>query len=253
MFASERRQSILDALTRDGRVEVGLLAAALAVSEDTVRRDLKALADQGFLQKTHGGAVSLAITQMTYPVRAGVRRAAKASIGAAAARLVEPHQTLFVDAGGTTLELVRALDVAPLRVITNSLDVALALSERAGVELIVCGGRWVPGERHLAGAAALAQVEAHRADLAFIGACALHSRLGVSSTEESDARLKAAMLARAARGILLADETKFEQVAPHFVAPLADFDSIVTDCCPAWLPAQYPALRVIEAEPGSAA
>lgn len=256
MFAPERRQFILDALTQTGRVEVSQLALNLAVSEDTVRRDLQLLAQQGVLQKTHGGAVSLATAQIGFPARSQVRREAKTRIGELAASLVQPYQTLFIDAGTTALALARAIGVQPVRVITNSLDVAHLLSERPAVDLIVTGGSWSRSEHHLSGPAALATVSRYRADLAFIGACAIHPQLGITANEEPDAELKATMLANAATGVLLADASKFGQIAPHFVAKLADFRYLVSDSPADWLAQTASELTVLTTaagEPGNPA
>lgn len=237
MFAPERRQLILEALTRHGRVEVTALAQSLQVSEDTVRRDLKALTEQGFLQKTHGGAVLLATAQIPFPTRNQIRTSVKASIGAAAAALVEPGQTLFIDAGSTTREMARVLNVPNLTVITNSLDVANVLAERNGIELVMCGGLWCASERYFSGPTALATIESYRADTAFIGACAVHSKLGVTANGAGDARIKAAMIKNAATAVLLADESKFGQITAHAVADLARFDRVITDVAPEWVDA----------------
>lgn len=235
MFAPERRQLILEALTRHGRVEVAALAQSLQVSEDTVRRDLKALTEQGFLQKTHGGAVLLATAQIPFPARNQVRTGVKASIGAAAAALIEVGQTVFIDAGSTTREMARALNVAKLTVITNSLDVANVLAERPGIELVMCGGLWCGSERYFSGPTALATIESYRADIAFIGACAVHPKLGVTANGAGDARVKAAMIRHSASAVLLADESKFGQIAAHAVADLGQFERVITDVVPEWL------------------
>jgi DeoR/GlpR family transcriptional regulator of sugar metabolism len=109
MFAEERRETIVAELTRHGRVEVAELALRLEVSEDTIRRDLRALQAQGYLQKTHGGAVALDTPHLAWSLRARVVPEAKANIGARAAQLVEPGQTVILDAGSTILEMARHL------------------------------------------------------------------------------------------------------------------------------------------------
>ncbi len=133
------------------------------------------------------------------------------------------------------MALASAIGDQPVRVITNSLDVAQLLSERASVELIVTGGEWSPTEHHLSGTAALATVARYRADLAFIGTCAIHPKLGLTANTQLDAELKASMLAHAAQGILLADASKFGHIAPHFVTELAAFSHLITDQPADWL------------------
>lgn len=236
MFAPERRQYILEAITRHGRVEVAALAQSLQVSEDTVRRDLKALTEQGFLQKTHGGAVLLATAQIPFPTRHQIRPQVKACIAATAAALVQSGQVVFIDAGSTALEVARALAVPGLTVITQSLDVAVVLADRTDLNLVLCGGAWCAAERYFTGPSALAAVAAYRADWAFIGACAVHATMGVTANGADDALVKAAMIQHAAQAVLLADASKFDQIAPHAVADLEQFAHVVTDAPPDWLP-----------------
>ena len=99
MFSQERQRRILTELEQRGRVEVAELAGRFGVSEDTVRRDLKALAGRGYLHKTHGGAVALDPGRMSWAARADLMGDAKAAIGALAATLVQPGQTVLLDAG----------------------------------------------------------------------------------------------------------------------------------------------------------
>ncbi|HJW12509.1 MAG TPA: DeoR family transcriptional regulator, partial [Albitalea sp.] len=96
-FAQERQQQIAQALRDSGRVEVAVLATRYKVSEDTIRRDLRLLAAQGLVQKTHGGAVALRSTLLPAAERSGLLAGAKRAIARAAATHVLPHQTLFID------------------------------------------------------------------------------------------------------------------------------------------------------------
>ena len=240
-FATERQQRIAQTLREQGRVEVSRLAAEYGVSEDTVRRDLRALAARGLVQKTHGGAVALHATVLPSVQRAGVATGAKRAIAAAGARHVQANDTLFVDGGTTALALIEALKrpdaPRPLTVITHSLDAALALADEPQVRLVLAGGLWLPAPRIFVGEQALATIQAHRADIAFLGACALHPRAGLTAQEPQEAAIKRAMLDGAARRVLLTDATKLDAVAPNAVAGLADLDRVISDAAPAWLKA----------------
>jgi DeoR/GlpR family transcriptional regulator of sugar metabolism len=235
VFAEERRKGILDLLTQDGRVEVITLAARFKTSEDTIRRDLRDLAAQGFLQKTHGGAVALDMPNLAWEARSQLLPAAKVLIGRAAAALVEPGQTLLLDAGLTVLEMSRQITAEPLRVITNSLDIAQAFSGRPQVSLTVAGGEWSAKDRHLSGEQTVRAIAAVRADWTFVGTCAVHPQAGVTVREEADAAVKRAMIASGLRVVLLADHAKFGQVAPHLVAPIESLHTVVSDRPVAWL------------------
>lgn len=235
MFVDERRRAIVKRLRRDGRVEVSALALELEVSEDTVRRDLAALEGEGLLQKTHGGAVRVETGQLAYAQRVQLRRGAKDAVGRLAATLVEPRQTLFIDAGSTALALAEALVAEDLTVVTTSLDVAQVLAGRPGLRLVVAGGEWNPVDRYFSGPSTVATLERYRADVAFLGACAVHESLGVTANGDANAQAKLAMLRGCARAVLLADGSKFGQLAPHAVAPVDAFALVVTDAAPAWL------------------
>lgn len=241
-FAEERQQRIAQALREHGRVEVGALARSFRVSEDTVRRDLRGLAARGLVHKTHGGAVALHAAVLPTAQRAAVVPGAKRAIAQAAARHVQPHQTLFIDGGTTTLALAEQLRSAdaprPLTVVTQALDVALALADEPRIRLVLAGGEWQPGPRTFVGEAALATVRAHRADIAFLGACALHPRAGLTANDTQEAAIKRAMVDGAAQRIVISDATKLDVVAPCAVAPLDTLDLVISDAAPRWLAAQ---------------
>jgi DeoR/GlpR family transcriptional regulator of sugar metabolism len=238
-FVAERQQRIAETLREQGRVEVARLAAEYGVSEDTVRRDLRQLAARGLVQKTHGGAVALHATLLPTAQRAGVLAGAKRAIARAAAKLVEANQTLFVDGGTTTLALVNELKVAgaprPLTVITHALDVALAVADEPRIRLVMAGGAWLAAPRIFVGEAALATLRAHRADIALLGACALHPRAGLTAHDPQEAAIKRAMVDGAVRRVLLTDATKLDVVAPCAVARLDELDRVISDAAPPWL------------------
>lgn len=243
MLSEERHRLIIDTLVDRGGVRVTELARMLSVSDDTVRRDLDQLAGRGVLQKTHGGAVVLDVPGMQREARTIVASKEKVRIGRLAARQVEAGQVLMLDAGGTVLEVARWLPEVPLTVVTQSLDVALTLLARPDVKLILAGGAWDPHQRLFRGRNTQKIVESYRADILFMGACALHSRLGVTATAESDADVKKSMLEASARAILVADHTKIDRSEPYFVAPLDAFDMLITDRV-VKLPGQRPVVSV---------
>ena len=217
-FTAERQRRIAEILREQGRVEVLELARLLQVSEHTVRRDLLALQGQGLLQRTHGGAVTLDTQRLGLGARSAVLAEAKAAVGRAAAALVEPGQTVVLDAGSTPLAMARALTVRPLTVITSSLDVAALFADDPQVQIALTGGTWQPENRALWGPAAVAMLDNCRADWAVPGACAIDAMLGVSAPDEADAALKRAMVDCARRTLVLGDRSKLGGVAPFRVA-----------------------------------
>jgi DeoR/GlpR family transcriptional regulator of sugar metabolism len=239
-FAEERQALIADLLRAQGRVEVADLATRFGVSEDSIRRDIRLLAASGVARKTHGGAVALQLAPLPAIARGGIASEAKRAIAAAALAHVHPHQTLFIDGGSTTLALAQALRGAealrPLTVVTAALDVFAALVDEPRVQLVLAGGRWDAGARVFSGPQGLATLREHRADLALLGACALHARLGVTSVDASDAASKRAMVECAATRVLLADSSKLGTVAPHAVCGLEALDRVICDAAVDELP-----------------
>jgi DeoR/GlpR family transcriptional regulator of sugar metabolism len=238
-FAEERQTAIARELREAGRVEVAALAARHQVSEDSIRRDLRLLAARGLVQKTHGGAVALHVAAMPMAQRSDVRASTKGAIGRAAAARVQAHQTLFIDSGTTALALAQALGAAdaprPLTVLTAALDVALLFCGDARVTLLLAGGEWSHETRAFFGPLAEGAVRGHRADWAFLGACAVHPRLGLSSSHAGDAGVKRAMLECASQRVLLADASKFDAVQPQLVGGLDQVDVVISDAAPKWL------------------
>ena len=228
-FTAERQRRIETMLQAHGRVEVLELARLLQVSEHTVRRDLLALQAQGVLQRTHGGAVSLDTTRLGIAARSDVLPDAKAAVGRAAAALVEPGQTVVLDAGSAPLAMARALTVRPLTVITSSLDVAAIFAGDLQVQIALTGGTWQHANRALWGPAAVAMLQQCRADWAVPGACAIDATLGVSAPDEADAALKRAMIACARRTLILADHSKVQNVAAFHVADWSQVDKLLID------------------------
>ena len=228
-FTAERQRRIAQMLREQGRVEVLELARLLQVSEHTVRRDLVSLQDQGLLQRTHGGAVTLDTQRLGLGDRAAVLPEAKAAVGRAAAALVEPGQTVVLDAGSTPLAMARALAVRPLTVITSSLDVAAIFAGDPQVQIALTGGTWQRDNRALWGPAAIAMLANCRADWAVPGACAIDARLGVSAPDEADAALKRAMVACARRTLILGDHSKLGNTAPFHVATWSQVHALVVD------------------------
>jgi DeoR/GlpR family transcriptional regulator of sugar metabolism len=230
MLTAERRQQILETLRRDGKVLAAELSAALNVSEDTIRRDLRELAEAGLLQRVHGGALPRSPATASFAVRQGQAPAAKQAIARAAARLVRDGQVIILDGGTTTLQVAQRLPIG-LRatVITNSPPIAIALAEHPLVEVIVIGGRLYKQSLVAIGAATVEALSMIHADVCMLGVCSLHPQDGISVPELEEAHVKRAMIAGAAEVVALASAEKLGTAAPYIVGPISDLTQIVTE------------------------
>ncbi|GAB4190802.1 MAG: DeoR/GlpR family DNA-binding transcription regulator [Roseiflexaceae bacterium] len=232
VLTAERRQFILDQLRRDGKVLASELSSALAVSEDTIRRDLRELAEAGLLQRVHGGALPRSPALASYAVRQGQAPQAKAAIAQAALQLLRNGQVLLLDGGTTTLQMAQHLPYdLQATVVTNSPPIAEALAEHPRAEVVLIGGRLFKQSRVVVGAAAVEAIRSMRADLCFLGVCSLHPEVGISVTDLEEAHTKRAMIAVSAEVVALADSEKLGTVAPYVVGPICELTQIITDQC----------------------
>ena len=230
MLTAERRQAILARVERDGRVVASELVTSLGVSEDTVRRDLRDLAEQGLLYRVHGGALASAPPTGSFAHRLEVSREEKAALAEAALPLLVSARVIVLDGGTTTLELARRL---PLlydgTVVTNSPPVASALASHPKAEVVLVGGRLLKDAQVAVGAAAVGAFHTVRADICVLGICSLHPDVGVTTLDDEEAHVKRAMVASAGEVIALATADKLRTASPWVVAQLADIDHLVTD------------------------
>ncbi|MCE9613932.1 MAG: DeoR/GlpR family DNA-binding transcription regulator [Lentisphaerae bacterium] len=229
--ASVRRQRILEALAGKAEVGVSELVARCRVTDMTIRRDLAQLEQQGRLTRTHGGAMlaAPAMVAFAFQRRQQVHLAEKTAIAREAARLIQPGMTVILDTGTTTLEVARHLGGVPgLKVLTSSLAIASALLAHPDLELVLLGGTVSAHSPDLTGLLTEDNLASFRADLAVIGADAADAR-GLYTSSQPIARVSRAMIANAARTVLVADSSKFGKTAFTRFAGWRQIHQLVTD------------------------
>jgi DeoR/GlpR family transcriptional regulator of sugar metabolism len=189
---------------------------------------LNDLDGQGLIVKTHGGALNHVRAPEPYEKRLERASRFKASIGKAAAAMVQEGECLLIDSGTTALSLARSLRVSKAKVLTNSLEVAKVISENPQLELIVLGGRWDPLHQ-LVGSATVEQLSRYRLDKVFLAMPGLDVKHGITVPSEEEAVVKRAMIQIGQQVIGLADHTKLGAIAFAHVAPASVIDLLVTD------------------------
>jgi DeoR/GlpR family transcriptional regulator of sugar metabolism len=234
MKLNGRRQGIMDMLLETGTASVDELSARFAVSKMTIHRDLDELEQGGLLRKVRGGASiqSSAQFESDFRYRQTLAAEEKDRIAAAAARLVEPGQTLMIDDGSTAGGVARHLaDLRPLTVISNNLTVINALAGVSGVQLIAIGGQYSRKFNGFFGISCEEALRSLRADVSFLSSSAIHGVAAFHQDQEV-VQSKRLMLGAADRRFLLADHSKFGRPALHFVTELAAFDTVLTGAAP---------------------
>ncbi|WP_373354450.1 DeoR/GlpR family DNA-binding transcription regulator [Pseudoroseicyclus sp. CXY001] len=222
-----RREAIATRLSAGSPVSSAALAAEYRVSEDAIRRDLRALAAAGRCTRVYGGALPLSPAGRPLATRQTEDLAAKRALAEVAARLASPGQTLFLDTGSTVAILAPLLP-AGVTIFTNSLPAAAALSGRTDLRLHLIGGRVSAETGGTTGAAAIREARSLRPDLAFLGACALSAE-GIAAFDPEDAELKRALIASARATALMMTSAKLETHAPHPVAPLTALTHLILE------------------------
>jgi DeoR family fructose operon transcriptional repressor len=232
MYAPERYRSIVERVVGKGRASVTDLADDLAVTPETIRRDLSHLERQGLVRRVHGGAVPTGRVIYETPVAArdNVEVAAKAAIAQAALAQVPTTGAVIVDAGTTTdrfLELIP--DDYELTIITNSVAHAFRLSTRPNLTALFIGGRLRPNTLACVDQWALDALAGIYADVALVGTNGVSVDRGLTTPDPAEASVKRAMLRAAGHRVVLADHTKFG--VNHFAqfGSIDDFDVLVTD------------------------
>lgn len=214
LLGPERSRRLCRRLVERGSIRVGEVAREFGVSDETIRRDIKALAGAGIANVVFGGAVlrsGLDLSGMLLlPVgeRQRVEQAAKAAIGAVAARRLQPGQVVILDAGTTTLALAQRLrGHRDLTVITNSLAIAQVTGTIPTCTTYVIGGKLVTSSLSMVGPQARRDLAGIDADWVFLGAAAVGGAF--ASADPDEAEVKRAMIKAARSVAILADHTKF--------------------------------------------
>jgi DeoR family fructose operon transcriptional repressor len=230
LLPADRLQVIADFIRERGSVRSRDLVQALGVTDETIRRDLARLEEQGLVRRAHGGALAIRPSDETDTAfRLREHAVEKAAIGRRAAELVADGSSIILDSGTTTLGLARALrGKQNLVVVTTAVTNAIELVGNPTMSVIMTGGMIRPSTFGASGQLAAATLRGLHVDQAFL---AIHSvsvagGLTYPSFEEVDA--KRAMIEAAAEVILLADHSKFGRQALVRVAPITAVQRIIT-------------------------
>lgn len=230
MWAKERHQRILSMLTANRQVSANDLAEMLNVSRETVRRDLLDLEQTGQVNRVHGGAVlPEPRSEEPFRQRMTAQLRAKSEIARKAAGLIEPGQTIFVDAGTTTAVFARELaKLSGVSVITNSVDIATTL-QGAGSEVMLLGGRMAADVPATVGELTLSEIRRFRADLCFSAPVAVHPTKGAFFYDLQEAEIAIAMAGQVRRSVILADQSKLGETSRVRSWKAAEISTLVTN------------------------
>lgn len=236
---ADRHNRIVRLVQQHHEMSVEVLASQLAVSRETIRRDLSALDGQGRLRKVHGGArPGMAPAQLApqaegpFALRMADNAEAKRRIAARAATLFAAGDSVFIDTGTTTLALAHALvEAPPLVIMTNSWRIASIVSTNADHRVFLLGGACNADAGETLGPLVLEQIRRFHARHVFLTVGAMDTRT-IMDFDAQEAEVAQAMIERAEQVTVLADSSKLARRGIFDVAPLSRVNRLVTDRSP---------------------
>jgi DeoR/GlpR family transcriptional regulator of sugar metabolism len=231
LFVQERWERIHEVLEQDGRATVEELADRFNVSRSTIRRDLLEMHRLNLLVRTRGGAVKPVPVAFDRPLSVSetLNLAAKAKIGQLAASLIADGETVMVDAGSTTLQVVKHLEAVNITLVTNSFDAALCGMANPNIDTMMVGGMIRSHGGATCGPMAEDQIRGFTADTAILGINGVSVIEGLTTPNVLSAQMKKTMIRNSRRFIIVADSSKLGLAALCKVAPLADAAMLVCD------------------------
>lgn len=234
MLAIERRNEILEKLQTDRRVVVSELSQLYDVSEETIRRDLEKLVNDGYAIKSYGGAVINENVNIELPfnIRKNRNIVGKQHIADLVSKVVKDGDSLMLDASSTAVYIAKTLQEKGkknLTIITNSIEIIIELFDVQDWTILSTGGASREGSFALVGPQTDKMIRSYHVDKAIISCKGIDAAAGMTDSDELHANNKSTMLAAAKEGILAIDSSKFDKIAFTEIGTLDDLTMVITD------------------------
>lgn len=242
MLAIERRNAILEKLQAERRVVVSELSQIYKVSEETIRRDLEKLENDGFAIKSYGGAVinENANVDLPFNIRKKRNVISKQKIAEVISSRIKDGTSIMLDASSTAVYIAKALkERKNLTLITNSIEILIEMFDTPNVNVLSTGGAMREGSFALVGPQTDKMLNSYHVDIAIVSAKGFDLETGMTDTEELHANNKKTMLLAGREKVLAVDSSKFGKTAFTEIGTLEDISMVVTDAKPdeVWLQA----------------
>ena len=231
MLANQRHEQILNMLERQGTVRTIDLAEAFQVTDETIRRDLNALSEDGQLVKVHGGASSFSgrPKPQSFIERSLQNPQEKDAIAREALKLIEPKKTYAFDSSTTAMSLVAKLPNDDFRVVSNAFAVFEHLAPKQDIELISTGGTFHPKTRTFVNGNTLQSLRRYHIDIAFISCIGFNYKAGAGEGFDAQATYKELLVGHADQVVLMIDSSKFGRQTDYYFASCEQVRHIITD------------------------
>ncbi|HCU8711526.1 TPA: DeoR/GlpR transcriptional regulator [Staphylococcus aureus] len=228
IITEKRHELILEELSHKDFLTLQELIDRTGCSASTIRRDLSKLQQLGKLQRVHGGAMlkENRMVEANLTEKLATNLDEKKMIAKIAANQINDNECLFIDAGSSTLELIKYIQAKDIIVVTNGLTHVEALLKK-GIKTIMLGGQVKENTLATIGSSAMEILRRYCFDKAFIGMNGLDIELGLTTPDEQEALVKQTAMSLANQSFVLIDHSKFNKV--YFArAPLLESTTIIT-------------------------
>ena len=235
MLAIERRNSILAKLSAEGKVIVADLSREFNVTEETIRRDLEKLDNEGLAKKTYGGAVinQSLHTDLPFNVRKRTNVELKQKIAEKIAEMIHDGDYIMLDASSTAIYVTKCItNRKNITLITNSVEIMLELADKTDWNVLSTGGSMKKGALSLVGTSAERMIRGFHVDIAVCSSKGIDMNMGITDSNEKDSVIKQAIFSAAEHKILAVDSTKFDKISFVHVCDIGDVNTVVTDSQP---------------------
>lgn len=231
MLVAERHEKIVELINEKGSIRVSELSTIFKVTEETIRRDLEKLEKDGYVRRTHGGAISVKgnPSELPYFEREVINVEEKKEVAEQALLYINPYERIILDASSTAWYMAQALPDIPLTVLTNSVKVIMELAGKEKITVHSTGGMLRSNSLSFVGPLVESSLGNYHVDKAFLSCKGVHPNWGISDSNEFQALVKKKMIEISEKVFLLVDHSKFNSKAFSYIGPLSLIDTIITD------------------------
>ncbi len=233
MLKKERQAYILHQVNIHNKVLSSSLCTEINVSEDTIRRDLQELADEGKIIKVHGGALSYSFNHVHFPVNGVYSQNQKKTIAQKAIALIRNGMFVLTSGGTTIIEMARSLPPhLKATFVSGSIPAILEYMHHPNIETIVVGDRISKNSKITVGSEAIAKIKQVKADICFLGTNAIDISHGITDNDWEVVQLKKAMIESCKKVVCLSISEKINTVQPIQICGLNEIDTLITELNP---------------------
>jgi DeoR/GlpR family transcriptional regulator of sugar metabolism len=231
MIAAVRKEKIKEIILEQKNVAVVELSELFSVTEETIRRDLTSLENEGILKRTHGGAILInrVLSNVNNKTLKKIFVESKKKIAEQVKSIVKNGDCLFFDSSTTSYQSCEEIQNMKITVVTNSLDILNKLSSHENINLICIGGNLSKTRKCFVGRNSNNILKNYYFDISFFSCRSLNIENGVTDSNDDEAEIKSIVCGRSNRTVLMVDHSKFNKVSFAKICSLNDINDIITD------------------------